>query len=376
MDDKTKNNPHNLRSPLVSAMIIVVSLVAGAISWLIWTNYQKGLAFKPVGKIAFNCGPGWPDICISNADGTGLKQITGRADRSSNSHTWSNDGKKIAFVADPISIFQPALFVINVDGSNKRQIVKPEMDSALGSLSWSPDDIHILFTKQVFNYDAKKGKSYSLFIVNSEDLTMRQLTQSVASDRGSWSPDGSLIVYSRTQYDPIAGTSQSNIFVIKPDGSDERLLTQRNGEFPSWSPDSKKIVFVDYPISTMARGERKIYVVNTDGSGEKMLADVNSGSPLWSPDGKRIVFTCSQNSIGGICVINHDGTGLIQLTSSWERSPSWSPDQQYIAYEASDPLCFLCNVTGVIWVMKSDGSYHKKIADWGITLRPVWQPKP
>ena len=59
-----------------------------------------------------------------------------------------------------------------------------------------------------------------------------------------WSPDGASIVFQRET--PGSTMSESDIFVIRPDGTGERRLTT-SPEFrevwPSWSPDGARILF-------------------------------------------------------------------------------------------------------------------------------------
>lgn len=51
----------------------------------------------------------------------------------------------------------------------------------------------------------------------------------------TWSPDGQWIAYV---------LSPGHIYLMKPDGSGADYLT--DGELPSWSPDSRRIVFSRY----------------------------------------------------------------------------------------------------------------------------------
>jgi Tol biopolymer transport system component len=71
-----------------------------------------------------------------------------------------------------------------------------------------------------------------------------------------------------------------------------------NDDFPAWSPDGKKIVFM-----SDRDGDIEIYVVNADGTHLKRLthAPGRDAHPAFSRDGRKIAFrrpaeTCSRRS--------------------------------------------------------------------------------
>ena len=70
--------------------------------------------------------------------------------------------------------------------------------------------------------------------------------------------------------------------VMGVDGKNARRLTALDSEAdePSWSPDSRKIVFV-----STRDGFRELYVMNADGSGQKRLTFQRGQiyTPAWSP---------------------------------------------------------------------------------------------
>jgi len=151
----------------------------------------------------------------------------------------------------------------------------------------------------------------------------------------------------------------SGIYLINVDGTGLCKLEAAEGlgnrlGVPIWSPDDNKIAFWDLGA---------IDVINADGSGRKELtANANDPPQLaWSPDGKRIAFVDNSKELN---VIDADGSGLRRLTSTpaayYVSLPTWSPNSEKIAYscpfeDTLHPHTDLC-------VINADGSGWKRIA--------------
>ncbi len=140
----------------------------------------------------------------------------------------------------------------------------------------------------------------------------------------SWSPDGSRIAFRR----------EFDFYVMKADGSDQRMVVKNRGDNPEfdltshWSPDSSKLVFAS-SVTGFPHLDRGIFVVGPDGL-TFLNSRVRQGyHPSWSNDGSKILFESSQREQGrGIYVMNLDGRNLMKLAAGTGMRPVWSPMAQ------------------------------------------------
>ena len=174
-------------------------------------------------------------IHISSADGTDLVQITHGGDIPGD---WSPDGTQVLFVrGDPNDLFAPLhLFVVNVDGSEERQLTPEEVSvPCCWGYRWSPDGSRILFA------DAEGV----LWLVNPDgtDLTQLFIDEKVSHVRRSaitptWSPDGSQVMFALAPTPNAFDTSPNGLYVIDADGTGLTLAIGDNTfkREPTWVP--------------------------------------------------------------------------------------------------------------------------------------------
>lgn len=229
-------------SPDRSGELIVYDIASKHHRKLVKTeNTDLGPRFSPDGsRIVFsNKLDTNTEICLINADGSGLTNLTQNAARDINP-TFSPDGKRIAFATNRHGNSNSYnAYVMNVDGSDQRQV------------------------------DAKNGVIFS----------------------PSWSPDGRKIVFAR---DIDSAGNAEIIGIDLDDDAVEKQLTFRSrwdGQ-PVMSPDGNRIAFV-----TNTHGNWEIYLMNSDGSGVFRLtrSAADDSSPHWSPDGRRIIFNSNRH---------------------------------------------------------------------------------
>jgi dipeptidyl aminopeptidase/acylaminoacyl peptidase len=153
---------------------------------------------------------------------------------------------------------------------------------------------------------------------------------------GSWSPDGTKIVFS---------TSSNDIATMNADGSNFKVIVSGgNSSDPAWSPDGSRIVFNSWRDGI----DISLYTADADGNNPTHITPgIRVGTPArWSPDGNRIVFLI----VGvGLSSVAPDGSGLTPLTTGGTGIyPEWSPDGSKIAFAVQDgePGIHVMNASG------------------------------
>ena len=158
----------------------------------------------------------------------------------------------------------------------------------------------------------------------------------------------------------------SSLYVANADGSGERVLPDSVSGPIDWSPDGRRLLYVD---------DGRIFVTNEDWTAQRLLLDPSprrAADARWSPDGEQISFALGGDRGGDVWVMRADGRDRRRLTrlapgSGFPDSPSWSPDGERIAFL----------LPGSLDVVGADGYGHRVLTRFprGIfPSTPAWSP--
>lgn len=140
----------------------------------------------------------------------------------------SPNGRYLSFIRFDGGVeFQQALTVARANGTGQRDLLPPSWDIAIKH-AWSPDNCHLVFTRDADPDPATDILSANLGIV-SLGGHVRMLTHfsggTLSAFAGSYSPDGRWIVYRLQDND----TGESALHVIRTDGSHDHEIFAREG---------------------------------------------------------------------------------------------------------------------------------------------------
>jgi Tol biopolymer transport system component len=203
---------------------------------------------------------------------------------------------------------------------------------------YSPDGKRIAFADLV---GSTVNGSWAIFVVNADGTGRRQLVRgSTYPPHGiSWSPDGASVAY-----DAFVGGGPTSVYTVPAGGGSATRVT--TGWSPAWGPGGR-ILVTDEFVSQFG-GDVRLYSVKPDGSGRQTFVECpelqfdqpcHDGDAAWSPDGKHIAFDVNLfGAASAIAVMNADGSGRITITSFSPPAtlPQWSPDGKQLVYEQLD----------------------------------------
>ena len=250
-------------------------------------------------RIAFSKRNG--AVEVANADGSGETPLAAGHDPA-----WSPDGTQVAFLrgSEPL-VHGNDVFVVRSDGSQERRLTN---DGISGTLDprWSPDGTKLLVVRGAWL--ANTARAHVIDVASGNVTVLAPL--GVLDPE--WSPDGRRIAYT------TVADGSLRIAVMNADGTNPHLVTSESGGLPSndgepaWSPSGDEIAFT-HVFGTDQ--QTQVRVIRSDGSGLRVVSGLGSSTPAWSPSG-RIAWGDSATPAwrtGGLFTANPDGTGLVRL---------------------------------------------------------------
>jgi TolB protein len=178
---------------------------------------------------------------------------------------------------------------------------------------------------------------HPLFIMNADGTNRRQLVSlEHFNSQGSpcFSPDGKKLAFDAWRPRLWETSSKAHIFIANADGTGAKNLV--DGAMPSWSPDGKQIVFSRYAPN------RGVWTMNADG-GNRTLLDGQGWCGQWSPDGNKIAYTKYHQGGANLCILDVKSKVQRFLFEYDEDTEAyrqiywnfcWSPDSKRLCYKA------------------------------------------
>lgn len=209
------------------------------------------------------------EIFVVGADGSGRRNLT-QHPANDWGPEWSPDGTTIVFNSDRDGVPLSG-YLVAPDGSNLRRI---DTEVWVEYATFSPDGTRIAFAGHA-------GSDYDIYVAELATGTVKQLTDAPGGDGWpAWSPDGSTIAFSSERDDCIrtppgadcwrtgAIGEHHDIWLMDPDGGNQRRLSPEYGHFVTWSPDGRYVLVSGHAL----------YVVRPDGTGRAEIR--GEGMPL------------------------------------------------------------------------------------------------
>jgi TolB protein len=209
--------------PPLAAGIRLVDTTGVATQQILTGNWEY-LDWSPDGtRLATSAGSG---IFSVRPTGDSLRAITtqGFAPR------WSPTGNELAYqTVDTTGI--GTIWLVSRDGTGLRSLA-PTGTESWSEPDWSPDGARLVHVRRL----SSSGQS-DIFVMDTTGHAEQRLTADVSDDHvPAWSPDGQWIAWSVGTFAPTG-----EIWLMRTDGTEAHMLTY--GGNPSWSPDSRHIVF-------------------------------------------------------------------------------------------------------------------------------------
>ena len=285
---------------------------------------------------------------------------------------------------DPVWVGDSVFFISDRDGvanvwefetkSKKLTQITKFKDFDVKSLDSGSGSIVFEQAGYIHELDPKNGKTkivnvtatgdFPWMMPNWEDVTNR--ITSIAL-----SPTGRRVVVE----------ARGEIFTIPAEKGDIRNLTNSSGSAerdPAWSPDGK---FVSY--FSDKSGEYKLVIEAQDGLTPPREITLKNPThyytPSWSPDSKKIMFTDTNLKVWVLDVASGDAKIVGQdpwMVPARTLNPSWSPDSKWVAYASR-----LRSLHHAIYVSNVETGETKQVTDgladavwptWDATGKYLW----
>jgi TolB protein len=275
----------------------------------------------------------------------------------------------------------------------------------LGSSVHAQDDVPPLCSTRPFllpdgkiAFASDRDGDFDVYTLNADGSALTNLTDNYSGwdIAPTWSPDGKQIAFLRL-IDPKAEMfSDTQIYVMNADGTDQRPITTEPGDYrsPEWSP---KGAVIAYELWTTSRAGIFLFDIRHKTTREVFTHPPDAGvdntnDPAWSPDGTQILFEGRiyyddaqlEEQKGGhaLYITDVSGNNLRRLTHGPDHfyAGKWSPDGKTITalmirdgdsvVMADYSIVLIDIITGSIQVLKGGEGAYDELA-WSSDNRSI-----
>jgi tricorn protease len=272
---------------------------------------------------------GWaPDIWIFDLKTLESENITS-SDANDTQPMWH--GNTLYFLSDRDANKRYNIWSYNLRRKSLKQVTRFE-DIDIHFPAIGPSDIVFEAGGELYLLDLGSQKYRPIEVrVLTDQRTLKPRVENVGRTiQNSWiSPTGKRAVFE----------ARGEIFTVPAEHGVIRNITHDSAtaaRYPTWSPDGQYIAYW-----SDRSGEYELTIRKSDGSGEEeTLTSLGAGfryRPFWSPDSKKIAFVDQAMKIQ---LFDLDAREARQVDRGWWMThgalngfrPSWSSDSQWLAY--------------------------------------------
>ena len=212
------------------------------------------------------------DIFTANADGSNIKQLTKTKGYDAEA-TISPDGKRIVFTSMRDGDLD--LYSMDTNGKNVRRLTNelgydggaffsPDGKQIVFRAYHPKSEAEIARYKQRLSEDLIEPNNFEVWIMNADGTNKRQITKlGAASFAPFFTPDGKRIIFCTNYFATDQRKRNFDLALINVDGTGLERVTYNEtfDGFPMFSPDGKKLVFASNR-NAAKQGDTNVFIAD------------------------------------------------------------------------------------------------------------------